>query len=98
LADAIVAEISAGAGLAEAARGCGVGERTLRRWRRRAWSTRSADRDYVDLEKRIQRALATSTTVEESPPSWEEAAAALEREHPERWAVPELGDVLAELN
>jgi hypothetical protein len=28
---------------------------------------------------------------------WQEAAAALEREYPERWALPDVDDVLGEL-
>lgn len=95
LADALVAQLAGGAGLAEAARACGVGTRTLRTWRRRAWSPRAADAPYVDLEKRILRALPKGAA--EAPPSWEEAAAALEREHPERWALPDLDDVLGKL-
>jgi transposase-like protein len=97
LVDAIVNEISSGAGLGEAARACGVGERTLRSWRRRAWSPRAADAPYIDLERRIVGAVARAKATEISPAPWEEAAAVLEAEHPERWALPKLDDVLAEL-
>jgi transposase-like protein len=98
LADAIVEQVAAGAGLSKAARACGVGPRTLRTWRRRAWSQRAADAPFIALEKRIQRALASVAPVEPMPQPWEEAAAALEAEHPERWAVPALDEVLAELD
>jgi len=97
LADAIVAEISAGSTLGEAARACGVGSRTLRTWRRRAWSPREVDAPYVVLEKRVQRALRKSSPLDAQSMSWKEAAARLEVEHPERWALPDLDDVLAEL-
>ena len=98
LAEAIVTQIAAGLGLGEAARACGVGPRTLRSWRRRAWSQRAADAPFVALEKRIQRSLAPVAPVEPVPQPWEEAAAALEAEHPERWSVPALDEVLAELD
>lgn len=97
LADAIAAQIAAGLGPGEAARACGVGERTLRTWRRRAWSPRAVDAPFIDLEKRIRHALAGVAPVEPMPTTWEAAAAALESEHPERWALPGLDDVLAEL-
>jgi hypothetical protein len=98
LADAIAAQIAAGLGPGEAARACGVGERTLRTWRRRAWSTRASDAPYVDLEKRIQRALRKGSPEEAAATDWEEAAAFLEQERPERWAaLPELDDLLGEL-
>jgi transposase-like protein len=51
-----VAQLGAGASLAEAARLCGLGPRTLRTWRSRAWSHRTADAPFVSLEKRIQHA------------------------------------------
>jgi hypothetical protein len=97
LADAIVAQLDAGAGLAEGARACGIGARTLRSWRRRAWSPRAADAPYIDLERRIIGALARSRPVQPQLTPWEAAAAALEAEHPGRWGLPELHDVLAEL-
>jgi hypothetical protein len=98
LADAIVAQLGAGASLAEAARLSGLGPRTLRSWRSRAWSHRTADAPFVNLEKRIQQALATARATE--PLSWQQAAAALEREHPGRWGPPEerLDDLLARLD
>jgi transposase-like protein len=98
LADAIVAQLGAGASLAEAARLCGLGPRTLRSWRSRAWSHRTADAPFVSLEKRIQQALATARAAE--PPSWEQAAAVLESEYPGRWGLPEerLDDLLARLD
>ena len=77
LADAIVAQLDAGAGPAKAARACGVGERTLRTWRRRAWSSRPGDAAYVDLERRIQRALGKGSPAEATAMDWEEAAAFL---------------------
>jgi len=61
LADALVAQLDAGVTLAEAARACGVGPRTLRRWRQRAWSPRPADAPFVRLEKRVLGALARAT-------------------------------------
>jgi transposase-like protein len=99
LADAIVAQLDAGAGPAEAARACGVGERTLRTWRRRAWSARKNDAPYVDLEKRIQHVLRKGAPAEAPATDWEEAAAFLEHERPERWAaLPEVEDLLGELD
>jgi transposase-like protein len=98
LAGAIAVQIAAGLGPGEAARACGVGERTLRTWRRRAWSSRPGDAAYVDLEKRILRALRKGSPTEAAAIDWEEAAAFLEHERPERWAaLPELDDVLGEL-
>jgi hypothetical protein len=93
-----VAQLGAGASLAEAARLCGLGPRTLRAWRARAWSHRTADAPFVSLEKRIQQALATARAAE-SPP-WEQAAAMLESEYPEHWGPPEarLDDLLARLD
>jgi hypothetical protein len=98
LADQLVEQVAAGAGLGEAAQACGVPARSLRRWRRRAWSAGAADAPYVCLERRIVAALARARPVEATTTPWEKAAAALEREHPERWALPDLGDVLGELN
>jgi hypothetical protein len=97
VADAIVAQLDAGAGLGEAAEACGVGTRTLRTWRRRAWSTRAADAPYIALERRIVGALARARPIELQLTPWEAAAAALEAEHPQRWALPDVDDVLAEL-
>jgi hypothetical protein len=98
LADAITAQITAGLAPGAAARACGVGERTLRTWRRRAWSSRAADAPFIDLEKRIQRALRKGSPTETAATDWEDAAAFLEHERPERWpARPELDDVLGEL-
>jgi hypothetical protein len=45
----------------------------------------------------LAAALATARSVEPQLASWEEAAAALEHEH-EHWRLPEIGDVLAELD
>jgi transposase len=97
LADAIVTQISAGTSLAEAARLCGLGPRTLRSWRRRAWSREPVDAAFVALERRVQAALATRPA---KSPSWEQVAAALEREYPERWGPPDetLDDLLARLD
>jgi transposase-like protein len=98
LADEIVAHLAAGATLGEAARACGVGPRTLRAWRKRAWSPRAADRPFIALEKRIQRALPKGAQLRSALEPWEAAAAALEIEHPERWAVSDVDDVLPELD
>jgi hypothetical protein len=99
LADALVGQVAAGATLGAAARACGIGPRTLRAWRRRAWSQRAADRDYVQLERRILATLARARPVEPAAMEWQELAAVLEREHPARWGPvePELDDLLGEL-
>jgi transposase-like protein len=99
LAAALVAQLDAGATLADAATSCGIGARTLRSWRRRAWSPRAADAPYVDLERRIIGALARSRPVEPAAMEWQDLAAVLEHEHPARWGSvePELDDLLGEL-
>jgi hypothetical protein len=68
----------------------------LRTWRRRAWSPRAADAPFIELEKRIVAAQATAKPADTSVADWQAAAAALEYEH-EHWRLPEIGDVLAEL-
>src|SRR5262249_51274138 len=71
VADAIVARVAGGDDLATAATAAGVGARTLRRWRRSAYSRDPGDADAVALERRIMRALATRPRAS-APESWEE--------------------------
>jgi hypothetical protein len=75
----------------------GLGERTLRTWRRRAWSSRPVDAAYVDLEKRIQRAIGSAAASTLSATDWQAAAAFLEGEYGERWGPVEPDDLLGEL-
>lgn len=56
VASALVFQVRLGASLAEAARTVGVGERTVRTWRGRAWSRDPRDRACVDLERRLHAA------------------------------------------
>jgi hypothetical protein len=78
VADAIVAGIAAGDSFAAAAKAAGVGARTLRTWRSRAWSREPADRACVDLERRLQRALASRQVAPvQEPAPWEQLAANL---------------------
>jgi hypothetical protein len=42
-----------------------------------AWSSRPGDAAYVDLERRIQRALGKGSPAEATAMDWEEAAAFL---------------------
>jgi hypothetical protein len=93
VADAIVARIAAGDSLASASAAAGVGARTLRAWRASAYSRAEPDRPFVELEKRIQRALASRVPIEPPPEPWEEVAARLELEFPDRWGLdPALDD------
>jgi hypothetical protein len=68
LRDQLLANIAAGAGLAEAASASGISERTLRSWRQRAWSARPQDRAYVELEQQLRDARATA--VRRDPEAW----------------------------
>jgi hypothetical protein len=79
--------------LQEAAAACGLSERTLRSWRRRAWSERPADRPFIELERRLQRALGRREERQLQQPAdddWLEAASRLEQQHPARWGAVEL--------
>jgi hypothetical protein len=94
--DAIADRIAAGDTLAAACATAGVGERTLRAWRARAWSRRPEDRLHVELEQRLQAALlahqadlARARQPEPLFESWEDAAAMLLTDHAERWADPD---------
>jgi Transposase len=94
VADAIVARVAAGDSVTSAATAAGVGLRTLRRWRRSAYSRDPRDATAVALERRIVRALSARPRAS-TPESWEQIAERLESEHPERWAsLPELDEVL----
>jgi hypothetical protein len=94
VADTIVGRIKAGDSVPAAAAAAGVAGRTLRQWRRSAYSTRARDAAFVALERRIARALSARPR-DSAAASWEEIAARLESEHPERWAaLPELDEVL----
>jgi transposase-like protein len=71
VAEAIVQLVAGGSTLVEAARAAGVSERSLRGWRRRAWSADPRDQACVQLERNLLAALATR------PPEWEQAASKL---------------------
>jgi Transposase len=90
-------QLGAGAAVGEAARAVGVSRRTLQLWRARAYSSRPEDQPYVSLERRIQRAVAAHRP---RATPWEEAAAWLEAEHPERWGLREsdIDEAVAALN
>jgi Helix-turn-helix domain len=91
VADVIVARVAAGDTLTVAAQAAGVGERTLRTWRRRAYSVALADRPHVELEQRLQAArLVAAQAVEPSGERWRTFAHRLASEFPERWeGLPE---------
>jgi hypothetical protein len=89
VADTIVARIKAGDSVPAAA------GRTLRQWRRSAYSTRAQDAAFVALERRITRALSARPR-DSAAASWEEIAERLENEHPGRWGLPELDEVLSD--
>jgi hypothetical protein len=82
----LVARIAAGDRVEDAATALGLNLRSLRRWRRRAWSRAPADAADVRLEREINRALATAaylrgaSAAAQSPASWEEATAWVEVE------------------
>jgi hypothetical protein len=98
-ADQLVALLGAGVGVADTARELGISRRTIQVWRARAYSTRLEDQPYVDLERRIWRAIADgrSPTSAAKLTSWEEAAAMLEQEFPERWGEGAMEGALADL-
>jgi len=56
-------------------------------------------RPFVEFEKRIVAARTMARSAEASVTDWQAATAtaALEREPPERWALPEVEDVLGDL-
>lgn len=100
LADRLVAELRAGAGLADAARACGLDPRLVRAWRDRARSHDPRDAAFVALARRLEAArLVAARRVGRAPArSWQEAAAALASQYPERWELPApepIEDVLA---
>jgi Transposase len=95
VADTIVARIKAGDSVPAAAAAAGVAGRTLRQWRRSAYSTRAQDAAFVALERRITRALSARPR-DSAAASWEEIAERLENEHPGRWGLPELDEVLSD--
>jgi hypothetical protein len=98
VADVLIARLAAGDTLAAAARAAGIGPRTLRTWRHRAYSTAAQDRLHVALERRIEAALlvAARRAAHPSPRTWQEAAAVLVSQYPERWELP-VPDPLEEL-
>jgi transposase-like protein len=75
LRDQLLAQLATGAGLAKAATARGISARTLRSWRQRAWSTRSADRPYVELERQLRDARASAPP---GPEAWRSTAELLE--------------------
>lgn len=90
VADVIVATVAGGGTLGEAARAAGVSERTLRSW---LAAGRSQPQGVL-----LGRVLVSKPARELS---WEEIAAALERERPDRWGLPgldPLADVFAEVD
>jgi Transposase len=93
LRDQLLAQLAAGAGLAEAARASGISERTLRSWRQRAWSARPQDRPYVELERQLRDARATAA--KRDPEAWLTTAEILdanERAWSDLFAEDELPD------
>jgi transposase-like protein len=85
-ADELVELVAAGSTLGAAAEQLGVSARTVRGWRRRAWSSRPEDAPFVALERRLIGALAVRRDAP-ALPTWEEAAAALEAQFPEHWRL-----------
>jgi transposase-like protein len=75
LRDQLLAQLAAGAGLAEAATASGISARTLRSWRQRAWSPRPEDRPYVELERQLRDARASDPPGAEA---WRSTAEILE--------------------
>jgi hypothetical protein len=95
--DVIVARVAAGDTLDAAARTAGVGSRTLRTRRRRAYSAAPEDRPHVEVEQRLHAArIAAAQSVEPPGKPWEVYAWQLEAEFPERWLVepPRLDELL----
>jgi hypothetical protein len=54
--EALVLHMKLGFTPGQSARAAGIGPRTLRRWRSRAWSRAPEDRAYVELERRLHDA------------------------------------------
>jgi transposase-like protein len=79
VADALVAEVTAGALLEDAARAAGVSPRTLRSWRARAWSSRPEDAPFIELERRLRAALPDGRIAAHAVESWEETAMRIEQ-------------------
>jgi hypothetical protein len=77
LRDQLLAQLTAGAGLAEAAPASGISARTLRSWRQRAWSVRPEDRPYVALERALRDARA-SARASDDPEAWRTTAEILD--------------------
>jgi Homeodomain-like domain len=90
--DRLADQVASGLTLQEAAAACGLSERTVRFWRRRAWSERPADAPFIELERRLQRALGRREERQLQPAAddWMEAASRLEQQAPERWGPVEL--------
>jgi hypothetical protein len=99
LADRLVAELRAGAGLADAARACGLDPRLVRAWRDRARSHDPRDAAFVALARRLEAArLVAARRAGHAPRTWQEAAVALASQYPDRWELPApeaIEDVLA---
>jgi transposase-like protein len=94
VAAALVDRVEAGSSLERAAQAVGVTSRTLRRWRRAAWSTRPEDRGCVELEQRLLFALGRAQAAQRKPEPepWEAAADVLARDYPDRWGPPLVDD------
>jgi hypothetical protein len=92
VADRLVALVSAGSTLADAAHELGVAPRTITGWRARAWSRRPQDSTCVQLERRLVVALA----VRERPSAdfdWNVVAERLAADYPQRWGLHDAGGV-----
>ena len=96
VADRLVALVSAGATITDAAAELGVTRRTVQLWRARAWSRDPRDAPHVELERRLRDALAggvgaagqpTRSLDELAPDDWREIAARLEANDPLRWEL-----------
>jgi transposase-like protein len=93
LREQLLAQLAGGAGLAEAASASGISARTLRSWRQRAWSTRPADRPYVELERQLRDARASAPP---GPEPWKSTAQIL-AENERVWAELVEEDIYADL-
>jgi hypothetical protein len=81
--DQLLAQLAAGAWLADAASTSGISARTLRSWRLRAWSRRPEDAPYVELEQALRDVRATAQA--RDPEAWRTTAEILE-ENERAWS------------
>jgi Homeodomain-like domain len=90
VADRLVDVLAAGATLHDAAAIVGISPRTLRAWRRRAWSRAPEDAPFVKLERRV-RALGRARHAPIEPAveePWQVVAARLALSNPAAWGTP----------